>query len=128
MRSEAAVVLYLQKAKNARRIYATFIHGKVNCDGFKKEGFTFPSYDKQKMLLEEFYEECGISPAKISYLEAHAAGTFAGDTVEMKAIDKALCSKRNSPLLVGSIKSNIGHTEPVSSLSQCIKVGVQRTV
>jgi len=65
MRSDGAVVVYLQKARDARRIYATFVYGKTNCDGFKEEGITFPSFDKQKMLLEEFYEECGISSLKV---------------------------------------------------------------
>ncbi|XP_029661133.1 fatty acid synthase-like [Formica exsecta] len=51
MRGDAAVVVYLQKAKDARRIYATFVYSKTNCDGFKREGITFPSLDKQKMLL-----------------------------------------------------------------------------
>ncbi|XP_029159596.1 fatty acid synthase-like [Nylanderia fulva] len=122
MRSDSAVVVYLQKAKDARRIYATFIYGKVNCDGFKEEGITYPLLDKQRMLMEEFYEECGISPLELSYIEAHATGTLAGDPVELQAIDEALCSKRDSPLLLGSVKSNIGHTEPVSGHCQIAKV------
>ncbi|EFN73543.1 Fatty acid synthase [Camponotus floridanus] len=73
MRSEAATVVFLQKAKDARRIYATFIYGKTNCDGFKEEGITFPSLDKQKLLLEKFYKECNVSPRELSYLEAHGA-------------------------------------------------------
>ncbi|XP_025265591.1 fatty acid synthase [Camponotus floridanus] len=78
MRSDGATVVYLQKAKDAKRIYATFVYGKTNCDGFKEEGITFPSLDKQKLLLEEFYKECNVSPLELSYLEAHATGTIAG--------------------------------------------------
>ncbi|KMQ82948.1 fatty acid synthase, partial [Lasius niger] len=121
MRSDAAVVVYLQKARDARRIYATFVYGKTNCDGFKEEGVTFPSLDKQKMLLEEFYDDCGISHLKLSYMEAHATGTVAGDPVELQAIDKALCAKRDFPLLLGSVKSNMGHTEPTSGHCQIAK-------
>src|SRR5580765_2176175 len=98
MRSDAAVVVFLRKARDARRNYATFVYGKANCDGFKEEGITFPSFDMQKMLLEEFYEECGISPLKLSYMEAHATGTEAGDPTEIQAIDEALCIKRDFPL------------------------------
>jgi len=76
MRSDTVAVMYLQKAKNARRVYATIIHGKTNCDGYKEEGITYPSFEMQKMLLEEFYEECGISPSELSYMEAHATGTL----------------------------------------------------
>ncbi|CAL1678658.1 unnamed protein product [Lasius platythorax] len=122
MRSDAAVVVYLQKARDARRIYATFVYGKTNCDGFKGEGVTFPSLDKQKMLLEEFYDDCGISHLKLSYMEAHATGTLAGDPVELQAIDEVLCAKRDFPLLLGSVKSNIGHSEAVSGLCQVTKV------
>ncbi|EFN69124.1 Fatty acid synthase [Camponotus floridanus] len=122
MRSDAAIVVYLQKAKDARRIYATFVYGKTNCDGFKEEGITFPSLDKQKILLEEFYKECNVSPLELSYLEAHATGTIAGDSVELQAIDKALCIKRDFPLLMGSVKSNIGHSEAASGHCQIAKV------
>ncbi|KAL0099538.1 hypothetical protein PUN28_019748 [Cardiocondyla obscurior] len=122
MRSETAAVLYLQKAKNARRIYATVVHGKTNCDGFKAEGITFPSFEKQKLLLDEFYEECGISPDELAYMEAHATGTIAGDPVETMAIDQSLCAKRTTPLLVGSVKSNLGHSEPASGLCHVVKV------
>ncbi|XP_050452137.1 fatty acid synthase-like [Cataglyphis hispanica] len=122
MRSDSAAVLYLQKAKNARRIYATFVYGKTNCDGFKEEGITFPSFDKQKMLLEIFYEDCDISPLELFYIEAHATGTLAGDPVELRAIDEALCAKGQLPLLLGSIKSNIGHSEATSGHCQIAKI------
>lgn len=122
MRSDTIVVIYLQKAKNARRVYATFVYGKTNCDGFKEEGVTFPSLDKQTMLLKEFYEECKISPAELSYVEAHGTGTIVGDSVEIASIDKALCAKRTFPLLIGSVKSNLGHSESSSSLCQIAKV------
>ncbi|XP_077270184.1 fatty acid synthase-like [Temnothorax americanus] len=122
MRADTVAVVYLQKAKNARRIYATLVHGKVNCDGFKEEGITFPSVEKQKILLNTFYEECEIMPSELSYMEAHATGTRAGDPVEIMSIDQTICSKRNTPLLMGSVKSNIGHSEPASSLCQIAKV------
>ena len=57
-RSEAVIIVYLQKAKDARRVYATVIHAKTNCDGYKEQGITYPSGPLQQRLLEEFYEEC----------------------------------------------------------------------
>ncbi|XP_011688655.1 PREDICTED: fatty acid synthase-like [Wasmannia auropunctata] len=122
MRSDTLTVVYLQKAKDARRVYATFVHGKMNCDGFKEEGITFPSFEMQKTLLEEFYEECGVSPNELSYVEAHATGTIAGDPAEVLSIDQTLCAKRRTPLLTGSVKSNLGHSEPASGLCQIAKV------
>lgn len=122
MRSETVGIVYLQKAKDARRIYATFVYAKTNCDGFKPEGITYPSFSMQKNLLEEFYDDCGVTPEELSYMEAHATGTIAGDPVEVDAIDQALCSKRTTPLLMGSVKSNLGHPEPSSGLCQIAKV------
>lgn len=74
-RSEAVSVIYLQKAKDARRIYATVIHTKSNCDGFKEEGITFPSGAQQQRLLQEIYDECQVVPSTVGWLEAHATGT-----------------------------------------------------
>lgn len=74
-RSEAVSIVYLQKAKNARRVYATLVHAKTNCDGYKEQGITFPSGPLQQRLLEEFYEECQVSPTSLAYIEAHGTGT-----------------------------------------------------
>ncbi|EFN80119.1 Fatty acid synthase [Harpegnathos saltator] len=124
MRSETIAVIYLQKVKNAKRIYATLVYSKTNCDGWKPEGITYPSLSMQKKLLEDFYNDCGITPEELSYMEAHATGTLAGDPPEVEAIDQALCSKRTTPLLVGSIKSNLGHSESASGLCQVVKVRI----
>lgn len=75
VRSETVCVVFLQKAKNSRRIYATVMHTKTNCDGFKEQGITYPSGAMQGVLLKEFYEECDIAPERLSYLEAHGTGT-----------------------------------------------------
>lgn len=122
MRSDTATVVYLQKAKDAKRIYATFVYGKVNSDGFTEEGITFPSVKMQKTLLEEFYEECKIPPNMLAYLEAHSTSTIVGDPVEITSIDQALCAQRNTPLMIGSVKSNLGHSETGSGLCHIAKV------
>ncbi|XP_025265735.1 fatty acid synthase-like [Camponotus floridanus] len=59
-------------------------------------------------------------------LMALATGTVAGDPVKFQAIDEALCIKRDFPLLMGSVKSNIGHSEPVSGHCQIAKVNLQQ--
>lgn len=122
MRSEAIAVLYLQKAKDAKRIYATIIHSKTNCDGFKEEGITFPSSKMQGRLFQEFYNECNVSPSNIAYIEAHGTATKVGDPEEVNAIETIFCKDRHSPLLIGSSKSNAGHPEPASGLLQIVKV------
>jgi len=122
-RSETISVLYLQKAKNAKRIYATCKHIKVNSDGYKKEGITFPSEHNQSALLMECYKECDILPSYLDYIEAHGTATRAGDPTEIKAIHNVLCKERKTPLMIGSVKSNLGHAEPASAFTQIAKVG-----
>ncbi|KAH0550507.1 hypothetical protein KQX54_019824 [Cotesia glomerata] len=121
-RSETVSVAFLQKAKNAKRIYATIVHGKTNCDGFKEQGITFPSSMMQGTLLKEFYDECEIAPSVLNYLEAHGTGTAVGDPEELNAIDRVFCKDRKVPLRVGSIKSNLGHAEPASGMCSIAKV------
>ncbi|CAD6237321.1 GSCOCG00002249001-RA-CDS, partial [Cotesia congregata] len=122
VRSETVSVAFLQKAKNAKRIYATIVHGKTNCDGFKEQGITFPSSIMQGVLLKEFYEECKIAPSALNYLEAHGTGTAVGDPEELNAIDSVFCAGRVKPLRIGSIKSNLGHAEPASGMCSIAKV------
>ncbi|KAK9875949.1 hypothetical protein WA026_011050 [Henosepilachna vigintioctopunctata] len=122
-RSESINCILLQKAKDARRNYATIVHAKTGCDGYKEQGITYPSGEMQKHLLEEFYKECEIPPSSLSFLEAHGTGTVVGDPEEINAIDEVFSVGRQSPLLIGSVKSNIGHTEPASglcSITKCI--------
>lgn len=123
-RSEAITVVYLQKKKDAKRIYATVVHAKTNCDGYKEQGITFPSGPLQQRLLEEFYEECQVNPSSLAWVEAHGTGTKVGDPEEVKAIENVFCVGRKDPLLIGSVKSNIGHSEPASGLCSLIKVAI----
>lgn len=122
VRSEAISVIYLQKAKHAKRIYATVVYGKANCDGYKAQGILFPSSAMQGQLMKECYEDCGMSPNCLSYLECHGIGTKIGDPEEITAVEKIFCKDRTTPLLIGSVKSNLGHAEPASGLCQVAKV------
>ncbi|KAL0130484.1 hypothetical protein PUN28_002261 [Cardiocondyla obscurior] len=122
VRSETVGVIYVQKAKNAKRIYAICPHIKTNSDGYKEEGITYPSTKIQSTLLSEYYQECGISPFCLEYFEAHGTATKIGDPQEINAIYNALCKDRKTPLMIGSVKSNLGHAEPASGFTQIAKV------
>ncbi|KAK9746609.1 Ketoacyl-synthetase C-terminal extension [Popillia japonica] len=121
VRSESCVVILLEKAKDAKRIYSELIYAKTNCDGFKTKGITFPSSELQKALMRDFYDECHIDPTQLTFMEAHGTGTKAGDPEELSTLDDVFCIKRTTPLLIGSVKSNIGHTEPASGLCSIVK-------
>ncbi|KAG0433949.1 hypothetical protein HPB47_019455 [Ixodes persulcatus] len=110
VRSEAVGMFFIQRVSEARRIYAKVVHVKANADGFKAEGITFPSGRAQEALLREVYEEARVDPHTVSYVEAHGTGTKAGDPQEVSAISNVFCGKgRKEPLLIGSVKSNMGH-------------------
>ncbi|XP_031330590.1 fatty acid synthase-like [Photinus pyralis] len=121
-RSETVSVVFLQKAKDARRIYAQLLHTKTNSGGYIEQGITFPSSEMQKVLLQETYEECRLDPTVVDFVEAHATGTKVGDPEEMAALDEVFCTKRDTQLIAGSIKSYVGHAEGASGMCSLVKV------
>ncbi|XP_065209088.1 fatty acid synthase-like [Planococcus citri] len=122
IRSEAVVSIFVQKRKHAKRIYANIVHSTTNCDGLKVEGFAYPSITQQKQLYEQFYKKINLDPQSISYLEAHGTGTPAGDVVEGTSIEEFFCEGRKTPLKIGSVKSNMGHTESAAALCGIAKL------
>lgn len=122
-RGEAVVAIFLQKKCHAKRIYASILNCKSNTDGWKAEGVTFPGQSSQSQLLRNTYSEIGLNPLDFKYIEAHTTGTAAGDPVELNAIYDVLCADRSedNPLLVGCLKSCIGHTEGTSGLCALVK-------
>lgn len=122
VRADSVCAVFLQKKEFAKRAYATLVYTKTNSDGFKIEGLSFPSTDMQAKLFKEFYEDCKINPNCLAYIEAHATGTAVGDPQECKSIDRIFCVGRDKPLPIGSVKSNMGHSEPCSGLCSIAKV------
>lgn len=115
-------MVFLQKSKNAKRVYADLIYSKTNFDGHREKGITYPSGIIQQQLLTEFYSNLGIDAATINYVEAHGTGTVVGDPEECNALDNVLCQNRTEPLLVGSVKSNMGHSESAAGICSLAKV------
>ena len=85
-----------------------------------------PSGEAQERLLRETYEQIELDPGKISYMDAHGTGTALGDPEELDAISRVFCksSEREKPLLVGSVKSNMGHSEAAAGLCSIAKTVV----
>nr|CAD7443893.1 unnamed protein product [Timema bartmani] len=121
-RSDSCVVLYLQKARDAKRIYATVVHSDKEFFGDRKAGLVRPLDDPLISLLSRFYDKCGIDPSEIAFLEANGCGVKVYDEEEFKAIEKVLLNRRRTPLLVGSVKSNLGHSDAASALCSVAKV------
>lgn len=121
-RSEAVAVLLLQKVKDAKRNYATLVHGKVNADGYKDEGITCPKNARLQQMFQEVYSEARINLNDVVYFEAHGTGTPIGDPIEVNAIASTFGKGREKPLLLGSVKSNLGHTEAACGICGIIKI------
>ncbi len=105
-------------------VYATICGTGINQDGHTP-GISMPNAVSQQALIERVHREAGIAPEDVVYVEAHGPGTQAGDPVEARAIGTMLASDRRSgPLLVGSVKTNIGHTEAAAGIAGLIKASL----
>lgn len=125
VRSEAIIAIVIQKESFALRHYASICHIESNSDGYKSEGVMYPSAREQEILFRSAYENAGIDPSSVSYLEAtHGTGTPVGDPEELQAIYNFFCKdqQREKPLVVGTVKSNMGHGESASGLASIAKV------
>jgi zearalenone synthase (highly reducing iterative type I polyketide synthase) len=93
-----------------------------NQDGHTK-GFTVPSADAQATLINDVYRSAGLDFSETSYVEAHGTGTQAGDVQETSALARTIASTNTSrnKLIIGSVKSNIGHLEAAAGIAGIIK-------
>ena len=92
-------------------------------DGFKHEGIFAPSGEAQGQLMRDVYKKTKIDPGQISFMEAHGTGTKMGDLQEVPQIHDVMCTTgtRKKQLLLGSVKSNLGHTESAAGLASLAK-------
>ena len=103
-------------------VRATIRGSGCNHDG-KTKGLHLPSAEAQEALIRETYEGAGLELKDTAYCEAHGTGTAAGDPLEAKALAATLGRARHStsPLMIGSVKTNIGHLEGAAGLASVIK-------
>lgn len=102
-------------------IHAVIRNSASNQDG-KTNGITLPSLDAQEALIRFVYNTAGLDPRDTLYVEAHGTGTVAGDAAEIKSIGNVFSEhRRDRNLYVGSVKTNLGHTEAASGLAGLIK-------
>ncbi|XP_072382070.1 fatty acid synthase-like [Diabrotica undecimpunctata] len=121
-RSETVCAYLLQKKKNSRRIYATVLGAGANMDGYKSEGITCPSHKLQTTLIKDIYTKNNINPDDVAYFEMHATGTVVGDLIESKSVAEVFRGNRTKPLLIGSVKSNVGHAEVAAGVTSLAKL------
>jgi acyl transferase domain-containing protein len=93
----------------------------VNQDGHTS-GLTVPNGPAQEAVIRAALERAGLQPGEIDYVEAHGTGTALGDPIEAHALAAALGTGRSAPLLIGSVKANVGHLEAAAGVAGLIKV------
>ncbi|MEZ3422397.1 MAG: SDR family NAD(P)-dependent oxidoreductase [Lachnospiraceae bacterium] len=126
-RSEGAGVIIIKRLEDAERdndkIFGVIRAAAINQDG-KSNGLTAPSGAAQEKVIRKALKEAGIDAGMVSYVETHGTGTKLGDPIEAGALTKIYGEARRNkpPLMIGSAKSNIGHTEAGSGMAAMIKV------
>ncbi|MFF3503961.1 SDR family NAD(P)-dependent oxidoreductase [Streptomyces sp. NPDC003247] len=126
VRGEGCGVVVLKRLADARRagdrVLAVIRGGAVNSDG-RSNGLLAPNPLAQRRLLRQAYAAAGVPASTVDYVEAHGTGTLLGDPIEAAALSEALAADRpdDRPLLIGSVKSNIGHLEGAAGIAGLIK-------
>lgn len=126
VRGEGCGVIVLQRLSDARlegrRILAILTGSAVNQDG-KSNGIMAPNPSAQIGVLENACKSARVDPLEIGYVEAHGTGTSLGDRIEAQALGMVFGRKRpgSGPLMIGSIKPNIGHLEGAAGIAGLIK-------
>ena len=120
-------MLVLKRVDDARRdgdqILAVIAGSAVNHDG-RSNGLIAPNPDAQADVLRRAYKDAGINPRTIDYVEAHGTGTVLGDPIEAQALGRVIGRGRpaDKPLLLGAIKTNVGHLESAAGAASLSKM------
>jgi acyl transferase domain-containing protein/acyl carrier protein len=126
-RGEGCGVVVLKRLSHAQadgdRVLALIRGTAANQDG-RSGGLTVPNGPAQEAVIRAALADAGVAPADIGYVEAHGTGTSLGDPIEVRALAGALGAGRaaSDPLLIGSVKTNIGHLESAAGVAGIIKV------
>jgi myxalamid-type polyketide synthase MxaB len=127
VRAEGCGIVVLKRLSDALadrdNILAVIRGSGVNQDG-ASYSFPAPNGQSQQALLNRVLTQTKIHPSEVSYFEAHGTGTAVGDATELNTIEQVfgLYHSKESPIMVGSCKANIGHPEPASGIAALIKL------
>ncbi len=126
-RGEGGAVVLLKRLCDAERdgdrILGLIVGTCINQDG-KSNGLTAPNGLAQQKVIAGALRAARLPAQAVSYVEAHGTGTALGDSIELDSLAAAYCADRSAgePLLIGSVKANIGHLEPAAALASLLKI------
>ncbi|MDO9235277.1 MAG: SDR family NAD(P)-dependent oxidoreductase, partial [Aquabacterium sp.] len=127
VRGEAVAAVYLKRLADAVRdgdpVRAVILGSAINQDG-PSAGLTVPNGVAQQAVIKQALKNARINPNEVDYVEAHGTGTSLGDPIEIGALGVVYGRTRppEKPLLVGSVKTNIGHCEASAGMAGLIKL------
>jgi myxalamid-type polyketide synthase MxaE and MxaD len=126
VRSEGCGMVLLKRLSDAvadgNNILAVIRGSAINQDG-RSNGITAPNGPSQVLVIKDALENAGVRPEAVSYIETHGTGTSLGDPIEVQAIAEVMCDSHDhkNPLMLGSVKTNIGHLEAAAGVAGFIK-------
>jgi acyl transferase domain-containing protein/NADPH:quinone reductase-like Zn-dependent oxidoreductase/short-subunit dehydrogenase/acyl carrier protein len=126
-RGEGCGVVVLKLLRDALadgdRVLAVIRGSAVNQDG-ASSGLIAPNGPAQEAVIREALERADVKPSQVGYIEAHGTGTQLGDPLEVRALGAVFGAQRDTaqPLLLGSVKTNIGHLEAAAGVTGLLKV------
>jgi acyl transferase domain-containing protein/NADPH:quinone reductase-like Zn-dependent oxidoreductase len=126
VRGEGCGIVVLKRLSDASadrdHIWAVIRGAAVNQDG-RSSGLTVPNFSAQQAVIRQALAAGSVEPQEVGYVEAHGTGTALGDPIEARALATVLGPGRTpeSPLIVGSVKANIGHLEAAAGVAGLIK-------
>ncbi len=109
--------------RDGDQVLAVIKGSAINNDGSLKAGYTAPSVQGQMQAIAAAYEDAGVDPGSITYLEAHGSATELGDPIEIAALTKAFrhWTRESGYCHIGSVKSNFGHLDRAAGVTGLIK-------
>ncbi len=122
---EGAGLIALRRLSDAERdgdAVLALIRGSAVNHGGRGNGLTAPRAEQQAAVLRAALAEAGVDAASVGLVEAHGTGTLLGDPIEARALDRVYGERRGGPpLRFGSLKGNLGHTEPAAGVAGVLK-------